>query len=149
MLHIDSIPGDKSVSHRAVIIGSLVHGESIFDGFLTSDDCLATLAIFRDLGVNIELKETTLIVRGRGVKGLAPPRNRLDVGNSGTAIRLISGVLCALPFESTITGDASIQKRPMKRIIDPLSTLGARIESSGDHPPLRIHGQSNLKSMAL
>lgn len=143
---IDDIPGDKSVSHRAVIIGSLVEGTSIFNGFLTSDDCLATVSIFRELGVDIELNETTLVIKGQGVRGLTEPKTMLNVGNSGTGIRLISGVLCGLPFKSVITGDASIQNRPMKRIIAPLTAMGATIESVGDLPPLTIYGQSNLTS---
>jgi 3-phosphoshikimate 1-carboxyvinyltransferase len=144
VLVVDGIPGDKSISHRAIIIGALAHGESVFNGFLCSEDCLNTLAIFRQLGVQIAQNNTQVTINGKGPKGLKAPSTVLDVGNSGTAIRLISGVLSALPFSTTITGDASIQSRPMGRIIDPLTAMGAGIESKGQLPPLTIHGTSSI-----
>ncbi len=143
---IDSIPGDKSISHRAIIIGSLVTGTTTFKGFLCSDDCLQTLEIFKQLGVEISRFGSTIMVNGVGVKGLKKPQQPLYVGNSGTGIRLISGVLAALPFESTINGDESIQNRPMQRIIDPLSSMGASIQSTNFTPPLIVKGTPNLKS---
>ncbi len=145
MMIIDSIPGDKSMSHRAIIIGSLVKGSTIFDGFLLSDDCLSTLEIFRQLGITIEIEGTCITICGKGPRGLTKPKGVLDVGNSGTGIRLISGVLAGVPFESKITGDDSIQNRPMGRIIEPLTQMGASISSSHQRPPLSITGQVHLK----
>lgn len=144
MMVIESIPGDKSISHRAIIIGSLTKGTTIFDGFLLSDDCLCTLNIFQELGVNISIEGTTVTIEGGGVSALTKPKGPLNVGNSGTGIRLISGVLSGLPFESEITGDSSIQQRPMGRIIDPLTQMGASIQGSNHQPPLIIQGQPNL-----
>lgn len=150
---ITTIPGDKSVSHRAVIFGSLADGTSTFRNFLDSEDCLNTLSIFQALGVEArytpEGKQLTVI--GKGLAGLTAPNRTLDVGNSGTGIRLITGVLCGLPFSTTINGDASIQKRPMKRIILPLTEMGAQVEGQlspkGDgeiFPPLHVTGQTSL-----
>ena len=127
---IDSIPGDKSISHRAIIIGSLTHGITIFEGFLCSDDCLRTLKIFQQMGVEILIDGTRVTIHGKGVIGLKQPESQLNVGNSGTGIRLISGVLAGVPFDTEINGDASIQKRPMDRIIDPLTQLGATISGA-------------------
>lgn len=143
---IDAIPGDKSISHRAIIIGSLTNGTTTFDGFLTSEDCLCTLEIFRQLGVEISMDSTTVTIHGKGVSGLKKPKNQLHVGNSGTGIRLISGVLSGLPFDTEITGDASIQQRPMDRIIEPLTQMGAHITGNHGLPPLKIQGQTKLKN---
>lgn len=143
---IDAIPGDKSISHRAIIIGSLTNGTTTFDGFLKSEDCLCTLEIFRQLGVKISMDSTTVTIHGKGVSALKKPKNQLHVGNSGTGIRLISGVLAGLPFDTEITGDASIQQRPMDRIIDPLTQMGAQITGKHGLPPLKIQGQPKLKS---
>lgn len=145
-LTIDTIPGDKSLSHRAVILGALAEGTSVFSGFLTAEDCVNTYRIFTALGIESHLKDTTLTVHGKGLAGLRPANGILDVGNSGTGIRLITGVLAAQAFDTQITGDASIQRRPMKRIIAPLSLMGAQIrgktlpEKSDIYPPLTITG---------
>ena len=153
-----SVPGDKSVSHRAVMLGAIANGETIINNFLMGEDCLATIDCFRKMGVEIEIRNPyseirtmNVIVKGKGLKGLAKPEGILDVGNSGTTIRLISGILAGQDFETAITGDASIQKRPMKRISEPLLRMSARIEGreesegaggSGKEifPPLKITG---------
>lgn len=141
------IPGDKSISHRAVMFGSLAKGDTVITGFLRGDDCMSTISCFKKLGIDIEVTENEVIVHGKGIKGLSAPTELLDVGNSGTTIRLISGILAAQDFDSTLNGDASIQKRPMKRVINPLSQMGADIESTNDgYAPLKIHGKK-LKAM--
>jgi 3-phosphoshikimate 1-carboxyvinyltransferase len=145
MIFIDCIPGDKSISHRAVIIASLVKGITQFKGFLCSHDCLATVKIFKQLGVDVRLEGTTLTINGKGSQQLKPSVVPLNVGNSGTGIRLISGVLAASPFHSRISGDESIQRRPMRRIIDPLTEMGAQFISSDGLPPLVIYGTPKLK----
>ncbi|MDR1559626.1 MAG: 3-phosphoshikimate 1-carboxyvinyltransferase, partial [Clostridiales bacterium] len=112
-------PGDKSVSHRAVLIGALADGDTVIEGFLSSEDCQSTIACFRKLGVDIAVGGDHVIVRGKGLRGLTPPEGVLDVGNSGTTMRLITGVLAGQNFDSMLTGDSSIQKRPMKRVFEP------------------------------
>ncbi len=152
---INAIPGDKSISHRAIILGALANNESSFSNFLCSDDCLNTIAIFRQMGVEIDLnKESkTVQIKGVGLYGLTQAKETLDVGNSGTGIRLISGVLAAQAFTSTITGDTSIQTRPMKRIINPLSQMGASIEACTKqdgpdlYPPLTIKPATSLQGI--
>lgn len=141
------IPGDKSISHRAVMFGSLAKGDTKITGFLKGDDCMSTISCFKKLGIDIEVNDDNVIVHGKGLNGLNAPKETLDVGNSGTTIRLISGILAAQGFDSTLNGDASIQKRPMNRVIKPLSQMGADIESTNDgYAPLTIHGKK-LKSM--
>lgn len=137
------VPGDKSISHRAVMFGSLAQGTTEITGFLRGADCLSTISCFRRLGIEIEEKEKEILVHGKGLHGLCAPKEILDTGNSGTTTRLISGILCGQNFETTLTGDASIQRRPMGRIIEPLSQMGASIESlSGNScAPLRIAGR--------
>ena len=141
------IPGDKSISHRAVMFGSLAKGDTEITGFLRGDDCMSTISCFKKLGIDIDVTDDKVIVHGKGLKGLSSPKETLDVGNSGTTIRLISGILSAQNFDSVLNGDASIQKRPMKRVITPLSLMGASIESTNDgYAPLTIHG-SRLKAI--
>ena len=141
------IPGDKSISHRAVMFGSLAKGDTEITGFLRGDDCMSTISCFKKLGIGIDVTDDKVIVHGKGLKGLSAPKEPLDVGNSGTTIRLISGILSAQNFDSVLNGDASIQKRPMKRVIYPLSLMGASIESTNDgYAPLTIHG-SKLKAI--
>lgn len=138
------IPGDKSISHRAVMIGSLACGKTKIVNFLTSTDCLATIECFRKLGVEINLKGTEVEVYGRGLRGLKSTEEILDVGNSGTTIRLMTGILSGQPFVSKITGDKSIQRRPMRRIVDPLRKMGAviegKVEENEIYAPLKISG---------
>lgn len=139
-----SVPGDKSISHRAVMFGSLAEGLTEVEGFLPGADCLSTIQCFQKMGISIEEKSpTSLLIHGKGLQGLRKPDGILDTGNSGTTTRLISGILSGQDFETTLTGDASIQKRPMGRIIEPLSLMGASIESlKGNHcAPLRIQGR--------
>lgn len=138
-----TIPGDKSISHRAVMFGSLAEGATEVTGFLRGADCLSTIDCFRRLGISIEDKNERILIHGKGLHGLSAPAQILDAGNSGTTTRLISGILSGQAFETTLTGDASIQKRPMGRIIEPLSQMGASITSlSGNGcAPLRIQGR--------
>ncbi|MFC1752607.1 3-phosphoshikimate 1-carboxyvinyltransferase [Thermoproteota archaeon] len=150
-----TIPGDKSISHRAVMLGSLATGVSKFRNFLFSEDCIHTINIFHTLGVRIETDEKTgsVAVNGVGLNGLKKPDRVLDVGNSGTGIRLITGILAGQAFDSQITGDASIQNRPMRRIIEPLTRMGAVIKGceisgrKGVFPPLSIHGSQTITNI--
>ena len=138
------VPGDKSISHRAVMFGALAEGTTEISHFLTGADCLSTIDCFRKMGIEIERKEDVVLVRGRGLHGLQAPSSVLDCGNSGTTTRLISGILAGQNFISELTGDASIQKRPMGRVIRPLRQMGAFIESvrGNDCAPLRMGGQA-------
>ncbi len=137
-----TIPGDKSISHRAVMFGSLARGTTRVTHFLQGADCLSTISCFRKLGIEIENTPEEILIHGKGLHGLSAPTEILDVGNSGTTTRLISGILAAQNFPATLTGDASICKRPMKRIITPLSMMGAKITSKNgnDCAPLLIEG---------
>ena len=138
-----AIPGDKSISHRAVMFGSLAEGTTRITNFLEGADCLSTISCFRKMGINIENNNGEILVRGKGLHGLTAPDNVLDVGNSGTTTRLISGILAGQDFISELTGDASIRKRPMKRIMTPLSQMGADIISLNGNgcAPLKISGK--------
>ena len=127
------IPADKSISHRSVMFGSLALGTTTISNFLMGDDCLSTISCFRELGVDIEINETTVKVHGKGLHGLDAPSKTLDCGNSGTTVRLISGILSGQTFCSTLTGDSSIQKRPMKRVITPLTEMGANISAKDNN----------------
>lgn len=137
-----TIPGDKSISHRAVMFGSLAEGTTEVTNFLQGADCLSTIEAFRKMGIEIENTPEKILIHGRGLHGLAAPSSVLDMGNSGTTTRLISGILAGQTFESTLTGDASIQKRPMRRIMEPLSMMGAKVVSINDNgcAPLHITG---------
>lgn len=138
-----SIPGDKSISHRAIMLGSVSDGITEVTNFLQGEDCLSTINCFEKMGIEIENQADKVIIHGKGLHGLSAPQTTLDVGNSGTTTRLISGILAAQNFTSELNGDASIQKRPMKRIITPLSMMGADICSikGNDCAPLRITGR--------
>lgn len=140
---IFTVPSDKSISHRTVLTGSLAKGRSRVRGFLRSADCLSTIACMRALGVDIvEEKDGDIIISGAGIRGLKEPSDVLDAGNSGTTIRLLSGILASYSFFSVITGDDSLRSRPMKRIIEPLSLMGADIRGrkNDSYPPLAISG---------
>ena len=140
-----TVPGDKSVSHRALMLGSIADGTTRIGGFLAGEDCLATLAACRAMGVAIERPDPThVVVHGVGLHGLRAPRGELDLGNSGTAMRLMCGLLAGQPFDSTLTGDASLSGRPMSRVIRPLEAMGASIESRDGKPPLCIRGGRTL-----
>jgi 3-phosphoshikimate 1-carboxyvinyltransferase len=136
------VPGDKSVSHRAIMLASLAEGVSRIDGFLEGEDTRATAAVFQQLGVKIEAPSPqSRIVHGVGLRGLRASTGALDCGNAGTGMRLLAGVLAGQAFDSILVGDASLSKRPMRRVIDPLAKMGAVIDSeAGGLPPLRIHG---------
>ncbi|MDM5316286.1 3-phosphoshikimate 1-carboxyvinyltransferase [Fictibacillus sp. b24] len=136
------VPGDKSISHRAVMFGSIADGNTTINGFLTGEDCLSTISCFKKLGVNIQQDGEKVTVEGKGLTGLKPPSEDLYVGNSGTTIRLMLGILANTPFSSTLTGDDSIAKRPMNRVTQPLKQMGAIIEGndSGNKVPLQIKG---------
>lgn len=141
-----TIPGDKSISHRAVMFGSLAKGNTVITGFLQGADCLSTISCFAKMGIEIDNNQDTVIVHGKGLRGLSAPTDILDVGNSGTTTRLISGILAGQNFTSTLNGDASLATRPMKRIITPLTQMGAIIDSNNGSTPLTIHG-GNLKGI--
>lgn len=145
-----SVPGDKSISHRAIMTGSIAKGTTRIEGLLTAEDCLSTIRVFKQLGVDIERTgETSFTVQGKGLRGLQEPTDILDVGNSGTTIRLISGILAGQTFNSILTGDSSIRKRPMGRIIEPLTLMKSRIygRDNNKYAPIFING-SNLTGIS-
>lgn len=143
-----TVPGDKSVSHRALMLGSIASGTTRISGFLAGEDCLATLSAMRAMGVDIERHgETDVIVRGVGMHGLNAPDGPLDLGNAGTGMRLMAGLLAGQTFNSELTGDESLSGRPMRRIITPLEQMGARIGSREGMPPLRIAGGHALSGI--
>ncbi|MDO4804073.1 MAG: 3-phosphoshikimate 1-carboxyvinyltransferase [Lachnospiraceae bacterium] len=147
-----AVPGDKSISHRSVMLGAIAKGDTEVRGFLKSADCLATIECMRQMGVEIEevkeenrytgRQESVLVIHGKGLYGLSEPMGTLDAMNSGTTVRLLSGILAGQPFTTYITGDSSLRKRPMKRIITPLAQMGCRIEAENKNNclPLEIHG---------
>ncbi len=135
------VPGDKSMSHRSIMLGSIAEGRTTVSGFLEGEDALATLASFRDMGVQITDPDAgELTIEGVGLRGLEPPQQVMDVGNSGTSIRLMMGLLAGQSFDSVLTGDQSLLRRPMARVITPLSQMGALISSREGCPPLEIQG---------
>lgn len=137
-----AVPGDKSISHRAVMLGALAKGTTSVTNFLKGADCLSTISCFEKMGIEIEQLPSEILIHGKGLHGLNAPETILDAGNSGTTTRLLSGILAGQAFCTTLTGDASIQKRPMTRIITPLSQMGGKIESLSDNgcAPLKITG---------
>ena len=141
------VPGDKSISHRALILGALAEGVTRITGFLESTDCVATRTALEAMGVKIETATGEITVHGAGLQGLRAPAAALDMGNSGTAMRILCGVLAGQPFASTLTGDASLRRRPMRRVIEPLARMGAVIDSQQGCAPLTVHGQAGLKPL--
>lgn len=141
------VPGDKSISHRSIIFGSLAEGETKVYDILRGEDVLSTMQVFRDLGVEIEDKDSVVTIQGVGLDGLKAPQNALDMGNSGTSIRLISGVLAGTDFEVEMFGDDSLSKRPMDRVTLPLKKMGVSIsgQAERDLPPLHLKGTKNLR----
>lgn len=137
-----TVPGDKSISHRGIMLGALANGTTSITNFLKGADCLSTISCFQKMGIEIEETENEILVHGKGLHGLSAPKEILDAGNSGTTTRLISGILAGQNFSCDLTGDASIQKRPMKRIMTPLSMMGADITSVHNNgcAPLHIKG---------
>lgn len=142
------VPGDKSISHRAVMLGALADGTTHVSGFLAGADALSTCAVFRQMGVSIDgPQDGELTITGVGVDGLKAPAAALDCGNAGTAMRLLTGVLSAQPFASELIGDESLSQRPMRRVTDPLSMMGAQIDSADGKPPLRVSGGRSLNAI--
>ena len=140
-----TVPGDKSISHRAVMFGSISDGRTNISGFLTGEDCLSTISCFKKMGIEIEVCGTDVVVHGKGLHGLSSPEGILDVGNSGTTIRLLTGLLCGQDFNCKLTGDNSIQKRPMERVAVPLREMGAdisgRIKDNKLFAPVNVKGK--------
>ncbi|HTG59318.1 MAG TPA: 3-phosphoshikimate 1-carboxyvinyltransferase [Terriglobia bacterium] len=135
------LPGDKSISHRYAMLGAIAEGRSEIHFFSPSADCQSTLTCLSKLGVDIQRKDNAVTVQGLGLHGLRPPREVLDAGNSGSTMRMLAGILAGHAFRSVLSGDASLSRRPMQRIIDPLTRMGARIQSTeGARPPLEIEG---------
>ncbi|MCE5299702.1 MAG: 3-phosphoshikimate 1-carboxyvinyltransferase [Spirochaetia bacterium] len=141
-----NVQGDKSLSHRAVIIGSLAKGVTRIDNFLEADDTLNTIKVYKDMGVKIEKKGASYLVHGKGLNSLRQPQEVLYTGNSGTGIRLTLGVLAAQPFTTVITGDKQIVKRPMDRVMEPLMKMGAKFEAANNLAPVTVYG-GNLHGM--
>jgi 3-phosphoshikimate 1-carboxyvinyltransferase len=142
------VPADKSITHRAIMLSALADGKSVINNYLKSDDCLMTLNAFKQMGVQIEQKGNSLIIEGAGINGLKNPVKEIYAGNSGTTTRLLSGVLAGQKFSSTISGDASLSKRPMKRVIEPLSLMGVDIVAKENNfLPMTITPGENLKAI--
>lgn len=144
------VPGDKSMSHRSIMLGSIAEGTTRVSGFLNGEDCLATLAAFRSMGVAIDgpTDSGELVVQGVGMHGLKQPAAPLDMGNSGTAMRLMTGLMSGQAFDVQMTGDSSLSGRPMRRVTVPLATMGATIDTTeAGTPPLLVHGDSKLRGM--
>ncbi|HMM57386.1 MAG TPA: 3-phosphoshikimate 1-carboxyvinyltransferase [Rudaea sp.] len=142
------VPGDKSISHRAIMFASLAEGSSRITGFLEGEDTRATARAFAQMGVRIEApRPSERIVHGVGLHGLHAPDDEIDCGNAGTGMRLLTGLLAGQAFDSTLIGDESLSKRPMRRVIDPLTRMGAKIESNDGMPPLRICGKQTLRGI--
>ena len=143
-----TVPGDKSISHRSIIFGSIAQGTTVVNGFLEGEDCLATLKAFKNMGVNIERPSSQqLVIHGVGKYGLKRPQSIIDCGNSGTSIRLLAGLLAAQTFDSELAGDESLLKRPMLRISKPLTQMGAQISTNESKPPLKLKGGVILKGI--
>lgn len=146
-----SVPGDKSISHRGIMFGAISGGLTEVTNFLQGADCLSTISCFRQLGISIENDGSRVLVHGRGLHGLTPPEQIMDVGNSGTTLRLISGILAGQSFQSTLNGDASIRKRPMNRIFIPLAEMGARFQcwDAGSFPDFRTKTSSGCAPFTI
>src|SRR5215207_9567498 len=145
------VPGDKSVSHRAAILASLAAGRTRIENFSSSADCSSTLEVLRGLGVRIERDGSVVVVGGAGTEDggrrFRQPATELDCGNSGTTMRLMAGVLAAQPFASVLTGDESLSRRPMRRVMEPLGLMGARLSAPDGHAPLRVEGRRPLRAI--
>lgn len=142
------LPGDKSISHRYAMIAAVAEGISTLENYSSGADCQSTLGCLRGLGIEIEKQDRTVRIHGRGLDGFRAPAAMLDAGNSGSTIRMLSGMLAAQPFSSSISGDESLSKRPMERIMKPLAAMGAEVSArDGKYPPLTIHGGAKLKAI--
>jgi 3-phosphoshikimate 1-carboxyvinyltransferase len=144
---IIKVPGDKSISHRAVMFGALAEGTTRIEGLLEGEDVLATAEAMRAMGASVTKQGATWVITGVGARGLKSPAHTLDLGNSGTSARLITGIIAGFPITATMTGDASLTKRPMKRVMDPLTQMGATFQSNDGKMPLTVHGSAALKAM--
>src|SRR5215813_7958790 len=143
-----TVPGDKSISHRALMFGGIAEGDTEITGFLAGEDCLATLRALQSLGVRIERpEEQHVFVHGVGPDGLRPSSAPLDMGNAGTAIRLFMGLLAPQRFDSTLIGDESLMRRPMERVAGPLRSMGANIQTNAGRPPVEIAGGQSLHAI--
>lgn len=142
-----AVPGDKSISHRSVMFGALAKGTTTAKHFLFSEDCLHTIAAFQAMGVPIQTTEDTVTIKGVGIDGLKPPKQPLDMGNSGTSTRLLLGLLARQSFTMDFIGDASLSKRPMGRVLDPLAKMGAKIQATEAHLPLKIEPNAQLQPL--
>ena len=143
-----TVPADKSITHRSIMLSSLATGKSYIKNYLKSDDCLMTMNAFKQMGVNIEQKEDSLTIIGAGINGLKSPVKEIYAGNSGTTTRLLSGVLSGQNFSSTITGDESLSKRPMKRVIEPLTLMGVDIKAKENNfLPMTILSNGKLNAI--
>ena len=140
-----SLPSDKSIAHRSALLSALGDGTSRIVNYPSSADPQSTLSCLQQLGLEVEEEEGALLVHGQGLQGLSPPIDAIDCGNSGTTMRLLSGILAGQSFSSTLTGDASLRSRPMQRIADPLNEMGARVELTEGHAPIRLHGGQTLQ----
>ncbi|MGM0222234.1 3-phosphoshikimate 1-carboxyvinyltransferase [Enterococcus sp. AZ137] len=138
------IPADKSISHRSIMFGAISKGTTIVNNFLKAEDCLSTIAVFKQLGVRITEKNEQIMIEGKGFEGLTAPSSRLDAGNSGTTMRLVLGILAGCPFTSEIAGDASLNRRPMERVMKPLREMGADLQGTAEaeFPPLNVTGNT-------
>ena len=143
-----TVPGDKSISHRALMLGAIASGTTHVTGFLEGEDCLATLRAVQGCGVKVSRPAPgEVVVEGVGLRGLAAPPDALDMGNAGTAMRLFMGLMSAQAFDTVLVGDESLSRRPMERVAEPLREMGARIETTGGRPPVRISGRTSLRGM--
>jgi 3-phosphoshikimate 1-carboxyvinyltransferase len=147
------LPGDKSISHRYAILAALADGPTIIHGYSTGNDCASTLACLRALGVSVHeasdgsAASASYLIEGRGLGGLVAPSSTLDAGNSGSTMRMLAGVLAAHPFDATLDGDASLRRRPMRRVIDPLERMGARVSARDGCPPLHVRGADPVQPL--
>ena len=144
-----NLPGDKSISHRAAMFAAMANGETRIENFATSADCASTISCLQQLGIEIKRDDSTVYVKGAGKTGFQKPENPLDCGNSGTTMRLLSGILAGQSFDSILIGDESLSLRPMKRVIEPLAQMNARIESTDNHAPLKIFGRNPLTAISF
>jgi len=142
------VPGDKSIAHRYAILAALAEGRSTIANYAPGADCQSTLACLQALGVDVRRDSTTVTLLGRGLGRLCSPDGPLDAGNSGTTMRLLAGLLAGHAFSTTMTGDASLSRRPMRRVIEPLEAMGARIDAVDGRPPLTVHGRTPLRAIA-
>lgn len=144
-----SVPGDKSISHRALMLGAVAEGITQIEGILEGEDCIATWVALEKMGVSINLgSNDAIVIKGVGLQGLRAPPAPLDLGNSGTAMRLLTGLLAPQSFEATLTGDQSLRGRPMKRVVEPLRAMGAKIETQDGYPPVLIQCAENLMGVS-